>query len=200
MTQDDIIIRRAVVHILDGELGYPVFSEQELELTPDINDFLRAHLYKVLAGDDLKKCYFSEEEPSEVYEMVQNLEEENLVAVSKQLTERLYSIMNSNVSIPSADLVTVTFQMQGKRYLALLKMNYKESFVHMTQAEEAGNVNQIIRYRATLPATGSKLAEAVVIDLQDATVQIVEKEYDINGTKVNYLSELFLQCQASMSS
>lgn len=200
MTQDEIVIRRAVVHILDGELGYPVFSEQELELSPDINDFLRAHLYKVLSGDDLKKCYFSEEEPSEVYEMVQNLEEENLVAVSKQLTERLYAIMNANISIPSADLVTVTFQMQGKRYLALLKMNYKESFVHMTQAEESGNVNQIIRYRSTLPATGSKLAEAVIIDLQNSSVQIVEKKYDINGTKVNYLSELFLKCQASMSS
>lgn len=200
MTQDEIIIRRAVVHILDAELGYPVFSEQELDLTPEINDFLRAHLYKVLAGDDLKKCYFSEEEPSEIYEILQQFQEENLVEASKKLTDRLYSIMNSNVSIPSADLVILTFQVQGKRYLALLKMNYKESFVHMTQTEESGNVNRIIRYRSTLPATGSKLAEAVMIALEDYSVQLIEKKYDVNGAKINYLSELFLQCQASMSS
>lgn len=200
MTQDEILIRHAIVHILDGELGYPVFSEQELELSPDVNDFLRTHLYKVLSGDDLKKCHFSEEEPSEVYEMLQTFEEENLVAESKKLTEQLYRIMNANVAIPSADLVTVTFQMQGKRYLGLLKMNYKESYVHMTQAEETGNVNRIIRYQATLPAAGSKLSEAVVIDLQDYTVQIVEKKYEVNGARVNYLSELFLQCHAAMSS
>lgn len=200
MTQDEIIIRKAIVHILDGELGYPVFSEQELELTPDINDFLRTHIYKVLAGDDLKKCYFPEEEPSEVYRMVQEFSEENLVAESKKLTDRLYSIMNQNVAIPSADLAIVTFQVHGEQYLSLLKMNYKDSFVHMTQSEESGNVNSIIRYQATLPATGSKLAEAVIINLQDYSVQIVEKKYEVNGTKVNYLSELFLQCKASLSS
>ncbi len=200
MTQDEIIIRRAVVHILDGELGYPVFSEQELELTPDINDFLRGHLYKVLAGDDLKKCYFAEEEPSEVYTILQSFQEENLVSASRKLTKKLYAIMNANTAIPSADLVMLTFQMQGKRYLALLKMNYKESYVHMTQQEETGNVNRIIRYQATLPMTGSRLAEAVIIDLQDYSVQIVEKKYEVNGSKVNYLSELFLQCKASMSS
>jgi len=28
MEQDEIIIRQGIVHILDGELGCPVFSEQ----------------------------------------------------------------------------------------------------------------------------------------------------------------------------
>lgn len=199
MTQDEIIIRKAIIHILDGTLGYPVFSEEELELTADINDFLRIHLYKLIAGDDLKKCYFPEDEPSEVYEMLKHFSEEDLVEESKKLTERLYSIMNANVAIPSADLVLVTFQMQGEKYLALLKMNYKDSFVHMTQAEEIGNVNHIIRYQATLPATGAKLSEAVIIHLRDYSVQIVEKKYEVNGSKVNYLSELFLQCKASLS-
>ena len=39
MQQDEIIIRRAIVHIMDGELGYPVCSEEELELSPGLNDF-----------------------------------------------------------------------------------------------------------------------------------------------------------------
>lgn len=199
MTQDEIIIRKAIIHILDGTLGYPVFSEQELELTPDINDFLRAHLYKLMAGDDLKKCYFSEDEPSEVYELVKDFSEENLVEESRKLTERLYSIMNSNAGIPSADLVIVTFQVHGEKQLALLKMNYKDSFAHMTQTEEAGNVNRIVHYQATLPSAGAKLNEAVLIHLQDYSVQIVEKKYEVNGSKVNYLSELFLQCKASLS-
>ena len=51
MQQDEVIIRKGIVHILDGELGYPVYSEEELELTPDINDFSRAHIYKLLSGD-----------------------------------------------------------------------------------------------------------------------------------------------------
>ena len=128
--KEDIIIRRGIVHILDATLGYPVYSEQELDLTPDINDFFRSHIFKLMSGDDMKKCYFPEEEDSPVYDIVKEF---------------------SDVAIPSADLAIVTFQVAGQKYLALLKMNYKESFVHMTNAEEAGNVNSIIRYQATLP-------------------------------------------------
>lgn len=199
MQQDEIIIRRGIVHILDGELGYPVFSEQELEMTPDINDFFRIHLYKILSGDEMKNCYFPEGEDSEVYTLVKEFQEEYLIEHSKTLADHLYSIMNANITIPSADLAVVTFQIQSVRFLGLLKMNYKESYVHMTQTEETGNVNRIIRYQATLPATGSKLSEAVVINLSDYSVRVIEKKYDINGTKVNYLSELFLKCKAAMS-
>ena len=56
MEQDEIIIRQGIVHILDGELGCPVYSGQLLELTPDINDFFRQHIFKILSGDDMKKC------------------------------------------------------------------------------------------------------------------------------------------------
>ena len=85
-----------------------------------------------------------------MYDIVKEFSEDDLVADSKRLTDELCRIMNANVAIPSADLAIVTFQVAGQKYLALLKMNYKESFVHMTNAEEAGNVNSIIRYQATL--------------------------------------------------
>lgn len=200
MQQDEIIIRRAIVHIMDGELGYPVYSEEELKLSPDINDFFRNHIYKIMSGDDLKKCYFAEEENSKIYDLVKEFQEENLVAYSKEFAVELYGIMNANISIPSGDLAVVTFQANGGLYLALLKMNYKESYVHMTQSQETGNVNQIICYQSTLPAAGSKLSEAVIINLSDYSVQIIEKKYEVNGTKVNYLSELYLKCRAGMSS
>ena len=105
--KEDIIIRRGIVHILDATLGYPVYSEQELDLTPDINDFFRSHIFKLMSGDDMKKCYFPEEEDSPVYDIVKEFSEDDLVADSKRLTDELYRIMNANVAIPSADLAIV---------------------------------------------------------------------------------------------
>lgn len=206
MTQDEIIIRKGIIHILDGELGYPVFSEKPLELSPDINDFFRGLLYKIMSGDEMKKCHFDEteedtpEDSADVYRMVKEFSEDTMVEDSKKMAQALYDIMNANISIPSADFAVVTFQVHSVQYLGLLKMNYKESYVHMTQAEEAGNVNQIVRYQSMLPSASSKLSEAVIIDLSDYNVQIVEKKYEINGTKINYLSELYLHCHAAMSS
>lgn len=199
MEKDDIIIRQGIVHILDGELGYPVLSEQLLSLSPDINDFFREHIFKIMSGDDMKKCYF-DEDVSEMYKLVKNFSEENLVEISKKMAEFLYKIMNSNVTIPAADFAAVTFQIKGILHMALLKLNYKESFVHMTQTEEGSNVNSIIKYKSTLPASASKLSEAVIINLKDYSINIIEKRYEINGEKCNYLSEIYLKCETAMSS
>lgn len=260
LTQDEIIIRKGIVHILDAELGYPVFSEELLELSPDTNDFFRGLIYKIMSGDEMKKCFFDGFEESgeftdgsgaaetddmpwesdgadpdqqtgetaesvdflmesgeaeadgleraesmsypqtDVYALVKEFSEDNMVEDSKKLAKALYDIMNANVTIPSADFAVVTFQVHSVQYLGLLKMNYKESYVHMTQNEEGRNVNQIIRYRSMLPSATTKLSEAVIIDLSDYSVQVIEKKYEINGSKVNYLSELYLHCHAAMSS
>ena len=201
MEKDDIIIRKGIVHILDSQLGCPVFSEKLLELSPDINDFFRQHIFKILSGDDIKKCYFSSENDNEgMYKLIKEFNEENLINASKEMAGILYNIMNKNIAIPSADFAAVTFQAKGVLYLALLKMNYKESFVHMTNSMEGANVNSIIKYTASLPASSSKLSEAVIINLTDYTVNIIEKKYEVNGKKCNYLSGLYLKCNASMSS
>ena len=48
MEKDDIIIRNAIMHILDSTVGMPVLSDELLHLTPDMNDFLRNHIYEYL--------------------------------------------------------------------------------------------------------------------------------------------------------
>lgn len=200
MEKDEIIIRNAIMHILDSSIGMPVLSDHLLELGPDLNDFLRGHIYKIASSDDLKECVF-DEDTSYIYQLIRNFSEENFEIVSKDVATHLYQIMNANIDIKPADLLVVTYQYASTIYLALLKMNYKECYVHLAQSDGiSGNNNDIIKHNAALPASSSKLSEAVLINLSDYSVQIVEKKYDVNGKKTNYLSELFLQCHAKMSS
>lgn len=199
MERDEIIIRSAVMHILDSTVGMPVLSDSLLNLTPDLNDFLRNHIYKLIAGDELKSCVF-DEGTSKVYSLLSDFSEEHLIEISKSLGEMLYEIMNSNIAIMPADVFFVTYQREGKKYLALLKMNYKEVYVHYTSLNEADeNINEVMKQQNALPGTGGKLSEAVILSLEENEVWLVEKKVDINGTKTNYLSELFLQCHAKMS-
>lgn len=199
MQKDEIIITNAIVHILETSVGTPILSEYVLERHEELNDLLRGHIYRVVSGDDLKTCVFSEE-GSEMYELVKNFSEENIIDFSKEAAVRLYNIMLSNPDIPSADFCVVTFMCEGRQYLALLKLNYKDSFVHMTQnAEDGSNYNAIIMQHATLPSAGSRLSEAVIIDFEDLTIRIVEKKYEVNGVKTDYLSQLYLNCHAKMS-
>lgn len=200
MEKDEIIIRKAIIHILDSTVGMPVLSDTLLELGEDLSDFFRGHIYKIATSDDIKKCYFNKEE-SFVYQKLEQFEESNLILFSQEICRFLYEIMNQNISIVPADMAVITYQWNSTLHLAFLKMNYKDSYVHFTAANESfGNSNDIMKQTATLPAAGSKLTEAVLINMNDLSVQLVEKKYDINGTKRNYFSELFLQCYTNMSS
>ena len=42
MNRDDIIIKKAIIHILDSSVGMPVLSDRELDCGPDLYDFLRS--------------------------------------------------------------------------------------------------------------------------------------------------------------
>ena len=196
MDRDDIILRNAVLHIMDSTVGMPVLSDTLLDLNPELNDFLRDHIYRIISGDDTKKCRF--EEDSLVGEKLKAFTEEDLLPVSREIAEHLYQIMNQNISIPAGDVFFVTYQTDSHLHLAILKMNYREYYVHYTETLESGNFNDVVKQKAALPGSG-KLSEAAFLDLSDHSLLLTEKKYEVNGEKVNYFSELFLQCTTRMS-
>lgn len=198
MYKDDIRIKQVIVHILDGTVGMAVLSDTLVDFSSEFAEFLREHIFKIVSGDDCKYCEFYKNE-SEIYQMLSSYEDENFIEVSKRIAEQLYDIMNSNIDIPSADLMVVRFKAADEEYLALLKMNFKTSYTHRTVPEEAGNRNEIVRYKAVLPSETQRLSEAAIINLKDFKVTLLEKKYEVNGEKTNYFSFLFLKCASHLS-
>ena len=78
-------------------------------------------------------------------------------------------------------------------------MNYKSSYTHLTVSDLGENTNDIIKQKALLPSEGQKLSEAAVIDLASFDIMLLEKKYDVNGAKTNYMSELYLKCHGRLS-
>ncbi len=200
MDKGSIIIKNAIVHILDSTIGLPVLSDVELDYGSDLADFLKEHIFKTLASDDIKKCRFMEDE-SDIHDMMKEIKlgESDFILISKKIAENLYSIMNSNIEIPPADLFVVQFEVNSIRNIALLKMNFKESYTHTTMADEQGNINSIMKYRSILPTQTQGLSEAAIVNLDDFNVKVIEKKYNVNGAKENYFSKLFLKCSTKLS-
>ena len=180
MNCDDIILRHAILHILDSTVGMPVLSDTLLNLNPELNDFLREHMFRILSSDDTKKCRFLEE--SVVKKRLEGFTEEELLSVSRDIATQLYQLMNQNIAIPPGDVFFLTYQLESRLFLAILKMNYKEYYVHYTETLEEGNVNDVVKQRAALPGSG-KLSEAAFLDLSDYILLLTEKKYEINGEK-----------------
>lgn len=83
--------------------------------------------------------------------------------------------MNKNIDIPPADLLVVEYEVEQQHFLALLKMNYKTYYTHMTDSDPWGNSNSVIKQKAILPGENQKLAEAALIDMTDKNLKIIEK-------------------------
>lgn len=199
MERDDIIIRKGIVHILDFFKGYLGLSEHMLAPGPELNDYIRGHIFKLISSDDMKKCRFNEEN-SPVYSMLETFDEdseEDFIAVSSKVAQMIFDVMCDSGEIPSADFVMASFQMESTIHLAFLKMNYKENFIHR-QSEE--NQNELVLQRIVLPSDSSRLSEAVIVNLKTMEVRMIEKKYEVRGEKVNYLSEQVFYCHTDLPS
>ena len=197
MDKDSIIIKKLIVHILDSTVGMPVLSDTELDFGPDLSDFFKAHIDKIANTDDNKRCEFMEE--SEVLTCLKQYNGENFIPFSHALASGLFEIMYSNPAIPPADLAIIHFSFEGQDYIGLLKLNYKTSYTHMTQSKQEGNENKIILQQAILPSMGQRLSEACIINLNDYSIVLVEKKFEINDKKINYFSSLYMKCHAPLS-
>lgn len=213
IAKDDIVIRKAILHILDTNRGECILSNTLLDPGPDLHDFIRNHIYKIVSSDDTKNCEFNPE-ASPIYSILETWDESDdasFIETSQAIANKLYIAMGEGLDIPAADLLFVTFQAEGTIYLALLKMNYKESYTHEITASdsEGNNLNSndsnipvintgIVKSRALLPSATSRIPEAVIINLSDYHIKLLEKRYEINGEKAYYLSENFLICHTNI--
>ena len=49
ITRDDIVIRKAILHILDTDHGECILSGALLNPGPEMHDFIRNHIYKIVS-------------------------------------------------------------------------------------------------------------------------------------------------------
>lgn len=222
--KDDIIIRKTILHVLDTIHGDCILSNTLLDPGPDLYEFIRTHIFKIFTSDDTKKCTFYPDN-SPVYTLLAQWDEndeDSFIQTSQEIAQKLYYAMHEGPDIPPADLLFVTFQTESVIYLALLKMNYKESYTHQiaiyeqpdpvasedeypemeenTPEEEPISLihADIVKSKSLLPAASTRIPEAVIINLSDLSIQLLEKRYEVNGEKTNYLSENFLVCHTSL--
>ena len=178
--EENIILRKAILHIIDNNIDVPVLSNKELELDGDICDFLEKHLEKLLDDTNMKDAEFLGEtnDMRKICEQLAN-DPKYFYQASIEVTNKLFYILIKNVDIAPADLICCLFDYCHQSYFGILKLNYKTSFTHFVQQGEAGNTNTIIKHRTILPSESQKIDECAFINLEDITVKLLEKAYEI---------------------
>ena len=185
----EIIIHQAILHVLDTTLDAPVLSCSSMELTAEKTAYLQNHIEKLLASDDIRQC-----RPLPDSAFKNELEHnQDFIDLSCRIAGVLFDYMHAHTTIPGADLAVVDFTRDGAPWLGILKLNYKNGYTHYTETVQGAPVNSIIQQRACLPTQSGKVEEGALVNLQDLSMRLLEKKYDIDGHKEFYLSSVVFQ-------
>ena len=185
----EIIIHQAILHVLDTTLDAPVLSGSGMEMTAEKTAYLQNHIEKLLASDEIRQC-----RPLPDSAFRNELEHNgDFVDLSCRIAGVLFDYMHAHTTIPGADLAVVDFTRDGEPWLGILKLNYKNGYTHYTETVEGAPVNSIIQQRACLPTQSGKVEEGALVNLQDYSMRLLEKKYDIDGHKEFYLSSVVFQ-------
>jgi hypothetical protein len=194
MNTEHIRIDQAILHILDSGIDTPVLSDAPLQLDGETGAYLEAHVARLLDSGDTKACSFSSDEVP-FYQSILELNGSTFVSVSRTLAQRMFSLIRQHPAIPAADVVFLWVESAGTHRLMILKMNFRLQFMHYVDQEAERVANRIVPLRSVLPPSGGRVDEAVLVNMADLEVRVLEKSCEINGERGFWLSSLYLGCE-----
>lgn len=199
MENHSIFIKNLILHILDTNVGTPVLSNREIDAEQEGYEFVENLLQKMLVDDNLKDAEFLEG-PNQVRQLCEDLQSgQDFIGISQELARMLYEIISHQPAIPPADLVCCRILINDLPFLGLLKLNYRTNFIHHVEYQGETSINLLIKQRTVLPGENQKPEEGILINLEDFSIRLVEKAYEIDGNKECYLSKHFLACRDQLS-
>ncbi|MBU3159914.1 nucleoid-associated protein [Clostridium frigoris] len=160
----EININEAIIHVLDNNADEPILNEYALDLDEEKYNFILKHIQKCLKDEDLKYGIFTSES-----NIVKDLSQEylngenNLLAVSKELAKQMFILMRSKGSIPSCDLIVVSFTTEFGPILGLFKMDYIKNYVHTIEFVDEKLGIDIVPQFTGLPGSSQRIQKCAFI-------------------------------------
>lgn len=194
----DVIVEKAIMHILDLSGDEPLLTEFELELNDRIYEFLHKQIIKGLNDfNNFKGKFYSPE--GLMYKNVYRIiaEEEAFVESSKEIARHLFKILKKYDGIESCNLIACKFSSDSQDFLALLKLDYQTSFAHDIDFEDDKFKIKLVTQETGLPGMKQKLSNMGLFKLpsEDYFDMIyLEKPFKtIENETIRYFRDEFLQ-------
>ena len=197
----DIIIKRAVLHILDFQSNMTVTSNQWLDLSdPVVLEFVSKHAANSMSDAGRHRGTFQEN--SRFSQMLRQYLSGamDLLTLSSHVATMIYDQIVQSDSLDSTDVMMLELERGEEQYLGLLCFQNKMGYTHQVFSGEDGVRNEIMRHYSILPNPNQKLSSYAFVQLSDLTVTFSDKKRTINGEQVFALPEKVLQCTWQHSS
>ncbi|MBS0949157.1 nucleoid-associated protein [Weissella minor] len=192
-----MIIKHAILHILDKDAGNLIASQNEMDISNiQVHEYLEGILVKFENGD-YKPGQLQDSDY--IAQMISDDNPASFVEKTTTLADKLFSIIAPSEQIPAGDIVCVEYSAGTEDFFALLKLNLVPHYTHTIDYEGDDLVNKLVLNKAILPDPTQTAQEGILINLMTGAFQLVEKQYLIDGHRVNYFSQQFLEINPETS-
>lgn len=172
---DSILIKRAIIHVLDNNSDMPILTDFEQEIDEVIHEFLEKHIIKGLQDETNKKAHFRSGNQVILNACEDIFQEgESFVENSQRIAKQLFKIMKNNNNISSSDLLIALYSFEEKEYVAILKLDYNTSFIHQVDFVDDKFKISILPQAIGLPGVNQKVQKCAFIKKYDE-----DAEYDL---------------------
>lgn len=189
-----VSISRAILHILDPSLGVPVLSDNLMSFNDQMREYTEKHVLKCFNDADLKKTKFINEDGLFLKLIKEYKLNEEFKKFTNEIAEFFFKLIAENQDIKACDLLFLQANVFNKDYIVMLKLNYKNGYIHFTKQEE-GTKNIIIEQPCALTSASGKIDECIFVDLNTLEVFVKEKKCQVYNEPCYYISKHLLECR-----
>ena len=188
-------ILEAYLHTLDSTITK---SENPLAVDPAITEYFEGHFLKLFEAMETVKMPLDRD--SKIYMQLEASKETGEFSIfTGQLADAFFDLMPKCEGLKEGVLACVLFEANDTTYFGMLKLNYRTSYFHSVNMISERISNQLSVKHSTLPGKSQAVDEAFIIDLDDLTLYLRDKELIVDGKRVKYLSENILGITSQVS-
>lgn len=157
----DLNIGKSIMHVVDAYNDEPVLANRINDLSVTQIEFVAGHIIKNLNSTDLYRCRVVNRNRETIQSIFNILDDrETLVEESKNIVNRLFSIVKKYEGILCGDVLFSLFFHEGQECLAILKFDYQPSFTHQVDFQDGSLSVRLIDQETSLPNAGQKIRKA----------------------------------------
>ncbi|AMB99597.1 hypothetical protein AWM75_06205 [Aerococcus urinaehominis] len=188
-------IKQAILHIYDPDSQASVLSQHSLALDkPVTKEYIEAMVDKVIATSKQKSGQLG---PSARQAQLDQVQADNFISQSQELSQDLMDIFKANPDIPPADLLWLRLAIDGYEFVGCIKLNHSSSMTHHIDYQDEALATSLLNHQAILPSKTQAIDEGFLYCQSTGEYFLVEKKHLLvsQGERGYYLSQTFMAIQ-----
>lgn len=194
-----LIIDRVLMHMMDFEHHEIIFSEDFLDLTPTMQEYYDKKLEKAWTSAQLKEITLGNFAPIILRSKDMIESEEKYFQHARTITQELFDLGKLIHLMPNSNILFIECKIDGMKHMAIIKLNYKLAPVNVVEEDEEGNRVVRITNRQMVPGKTAPVEEAIIVNVEENRVFIIEKRFEIDGRMDYYLNAQYLKGEPLMT-